>query len=210
MSSTTAAKAKPAFDLEVELVLVDNNAKRNIRVGANITFERLHKIIQAAYNWQQGHLYQFSLFKTGEEGEQPSFEIVTDKEEASNPKKARLVHRAKLADYLNEYKHILYIYDFGDGWVHYIDVVGSIENSEQELPILLGGENDAPPENCGGPEGFADFLKIMNKPRHKEYKETMEIATEQGWERYDYRRVSLRVFLAGNPGRGVYVRNDQL
>ena len=31
---------KPAYDLDVELVLVENNAKRKLRVAANITFER--------------------------------------------------------------------------------------------------------------------------------------------------------------------------
>jgi len=205
--STTEIKTKPAFDLDIELSLIENNAKRKIRVGANITFERLHKVIQAAYNWHESHLYQFLLFKNGDEGEHPSVEIVTNKEEASNPKTAKLVHRAKLCDYLNQYKHILYIYDFGDEWTHYIDVVGSLGDFDGDLPVLLGGENDAPPEDCGGAEGFEDFLKIMSKPRGKEYKEMKEWAASQGWERLDLKRTGLRVFLAGNPGRGVWVKD---
>jgi len=208
MAKSTATKAKPAFDLHIELILVENNAMRKIRVGANITFERLHKIIQAAYNWQEGHMYQFLLFKKGDEGEQPSVEIVTDKEVASNPKIARLVHRAKLIDYLGEHKYILYIYDFGDGWMHYIDVVGSIDNCDDTLPMLLEGENDAPPEDCGGPEGFADFLAIISDPKHEEHKEMKEWATEQGWERFDIKRTALRMYLAGNPGRGVWMKVD--
>lgn len=206
MTDSVATKAKPAFDLEIELVLVENNAKRKIRVGANITFERLHKIIQAAYNWHECHLYQFLLFRNGDEGEQPSVEIVTDKEEASNPKIAKLVHRAKLNDYLNEFKHILYIYDFGDGWTHYIDVIGSTDDCDDNLPLLLYGENDAPPEDCGGPEGFADFLRIIGNPMHKEHNETKGWATGQGWERLDLKQTALRVYLAGNPGRGVWMK----
>ena len=202
----STAKARPAFDLDIELVLVTNNAKRKIRVGANITFERLHKIIQAAFNWHESHLYQFLLFKNGDEGEQPSVEIVTDKQEASNPKTAKLVHRAKLTDYLDEYRHILYIYDFGDEWMHYIDVVSKTDDCADDLPLLLSGENDAPPEDCGGSEGFSDFLKIISKPRHKEHKEMKEWAAEQGWEHFDFRRSALRVYLAGNPGRGVWVK----
>ena len=197
---------KSAFDLNVELSLIEKNAIRKLRVAANITFERLHKIIQAAYNWQQCHLYQFLLFKNGEEGEKPSVEIVTDKEEALNPKTAKLVHRAKLSEYLDEYKHILYIYDFGDEWVHYIDVVGKIDDCRDNLPLLTSGENDSPPEDCGGAEGFADFLKIMSKPKHGEHKEMKEWAAEQGWEPFELRRAALRVWLAGNPGRGVWVK----
>ena len=198
---------KQAFDLDVELALVENNAKRKIRVAANITFERLHKIIQAAYNWKEGHMYQFLLFKNGDEGERPSVEIVTDKSEATNTKTARLVHRAKLSEYLDVYKYILYVYDYGDDWTHYIDVVGKIDECGDNLPVLTSGENDAPPEDCGGAVGFKEFQKIMSKPRHKEHKEMKEWATEQGWEAFDLRRSSLRVWMAGNPGRGVWVKN---
>ena len=201
-------KAKPTFDLNIELALVERTAKRKIRVGANITFERLHKIIQAAYNWHEAHLYQFFLFKEGIECERPSVEIVISKEEASNPKSARLVHRAKLCDYLNEYKHLMYIYDFGDEWMHYIDVVGSADDSDKELPILLDGENDAPPEDCGGAPGFEDFLEAINNPNHSEHEEMLEWSADQGWERFDLSRAGLRVFMAGNPGRHVWVKES--
>ena len=197
-------KPKPSFDLDIELALVEKTAKRKIRVGANITFERLHKIIQAAYNWHESHMYQFLPFEKGEEGEPPSVEIVLDKETASDPKKAKLVHRAKLCDFLDKYKFILYIYDFGDDWFHYIDVTGSSDDCDDTLPLLINGENDAPPEDCGGAEGFADFLKIMDKPSHKEHKEMKGWAAEQGWERFNFERSKLRVYLAGNPGRGVW------
>ena len=90
--ATATEKTKPAFDLDIELALVENNAKRKIRVGANITFKRLHKIIQAAYNWHECHPCQFLPFKNGDEGEKPSVEIVFDKEIATNPKTARLPH----------------------------------------------------------------------------------------------------------------------
>ena len=202
----STAKPKLSFDLDIELALMEKTAKRQICVGANITFERLHKIIQAAYCWQECHMYQFLLFKEGKEGEQPSVEIVTDKETAMNPKAAKLVHRAKLVDYMSEYKHILYIYDFGDDWMHYIDVVGSSDDCSDSLPLFLGGENDAPPEGCGGPPGFADFEEIMKKPRHKEHKEMKSWAKEQGWELFGFDETKLRVWLAGNPGKHVWVK----
>ena len=203
----TNTKLKPSFDLNIELALVDKTAKRQIRVGANITFERLHKIIQAAYCWKESHMYQFLLFKEGKEGEQPSVEIVMDKESAMNPKTAKLVHRAKLTDYLHEHKHLLYIYDFGDDWMHYIDVIGSADDNEDDfIPLLISGENDAPPEDCGGPPGFADFLEIINAPRHKEKKEMKAWAKDQGWEPYNFDETKLRVYLAGNPGKHVWVK----
>jgi len=97
------------------------------------------------------------------------------------------------ATILQKYKFILYIYDFGDDWLNYIDVVGKVDDSKEKLPILLEGENDAPPEDCGGVEGFADFLEIMSKPRHKKHKHMKERASGTGWKRFDLEQVKLRV-----------------
>ena len=202
------SKPRPAFDLHVELVLEDRNAVRKIRVGANITFERLHRIIQAAYQWQDSHLYEFRLYKEGVLGEDVSVDIVMEKDPDLDRKKPRLARRAKLCDYLHEHRHMLYLYDFGDYWEHCIDVVGSSDDYEGELPELLAGENDAPPEDVGGTTGFARFLEIMGQPEHEEHEDMKGWAESLGWERFNFARASLRVYLAGNPGRGVWVKED--
>lgn len=38
----------------------------------------------------------------------------------------------------------------------------------------LDGARACPPEDCGGPPGYADRLEIIKDPRHDEYESTLE------------------------------------
>ncbi len=46
-----------------------------------------------------------------------------------------------------------------------------------DLPIharCLAGENACPPEDVGGPPGYAEFLRVIANPRHKRRKAMLE------------------------------------
>ena len=58
-----------------------------------------------------------------------------------------------------------YLYDFGDGWEHEIEVIGA----GADRPGVVDGEGACPPENVGGPPGYADFLKVMADPGDPEH-----------------------------------------
>lgn len=49
----------------------------------------------------------------------------------------------------------------------------------------------------------------MSKRKGEEYKEMKQWASSQGWERLDLRRSGLRTYLAGNPGRSVYMHESE-
>jgi hypothetical protein len=59
-----------------------------------------------------------------------------------------------------------YVYDFGDNWEHRI-IVKQTGNTETgaKYPLFLGGERRCPPEDCGGPPGYFDFIENI---AHKE------------------------------------------
>jgi hypothetical protein len=40
---------------------------------------------------------------------------------------------------------------------------------------LIEGAGACPPEDCGGPVGYADLLSILNNPRHRERAELIEM-----------------------------------
>jgi hypothetical protein len=43
-----------------------------------------------------------------------------------------------------------------------------------KYPACLAGERQCPPEDCGGPRGYADFLKAINDPKHPEHERMLE------------------------------------
>ena len=187
-----------AFDLNVRFDLDGRDALRRLRVPANLSFERLHKLLQTAFGWKNCHLYSFGLFKewSGNYYARPDVELVVESDQydayEANPD-AKPVAGVKLSDYVPEYTKILYAYDFGDDWHHYIDVERGIDDCEEELPVLLSGEGDAPPEDVGGIGGFAQFLGIIADPAHEDYEHMTQWAKSQGWGPFDFETVAERV-----------------
>jgi len=43
-----------------------------------------------------------------------------------------------------------------------------------KYPICLGGERACPPEDCGGPWGYSDFLETLMNPDHKSHDKMLE------------------------------------
>ena len=41
-------------------------------------------------------------------------------------------------------------------------------------PVCLEGERACPPENCGGPWGYPDFLEAIKNPEHEEHDDLLE------------------------------------
>jgi len=184
-----------AFDLNARLMLGGHDAQRNLRVSANISFEHLHKILQRAFCWQNYHLCSFGLLKEWNENPfgYPDVKLVQDEEDLEDYPDARLMSEVKLSDYIPEYTKIVYIYDFGDGWIHHIELRDTIEGCEESVPLLISGEGDAPPEDSGGPGGFANFLDIISDPKHEDCHSMTEWAKEQRWQRFDYETVVKQV-----------------
>jgi len=98
-----------------------------------------------------------------------------------------------LTDYMFKYQKILYIYDYGDGWLHQIEVENFIPEYYEALPILLSGEGDSPPEDIGGAGGFAEFLEIINNPKHEEYENMKNWVKDQEWEPFCFEKTARMV-----------------
>lgn len=54
---------------------------------------------------------------------------------------------------------IFYEYDFGDCWTHAVSLVLAQREAEIKYPRCTKGSRSGPPEDVGGPLGYADFLK---------------------------------------------------
>jgi hypothetical protein len=49
----------------------------------------------------------------------------------------------------------VYLYDFGDGWEHKVELEKILpREAGVRYPICLGGERVCPPEDCGGIPGL--------------------------------------------------------
>ncbi len=147
------------FIIEVKLCDVkDPLIWRKLAVPAKLAFHELHLMIQAAMGWRNSHLYSFK-----ESSQSRYFHIVSPFAEEQGIDAARAQAHDILLDYLNQFvmegeyrDKMLYLYDYGDSWLHEIDVVG-FDRSNKSAVELLDGTGACPPEDCGGISGFTDI-----------------------------------------------------
>jgi hypothetical protein len=66
----------------------------------------------------------------------------------------------------------IYEYDFGDGWRHEVLFEGfPPSDPKTKYPLCVEGERACPPEDCGGPPGYADYLAAIADPQHGQYED---------------------------------------
>ena len=83
----------------------------------------------------------------------------------------------KLIDVLEDSgtKTLRYLYDYGDGWEHTIKVERMIPaDTNIAYPRLIEASGRCPPEDVGGPWGYAEMLEALADPNHERHAEIRE------------------------------------
>lgn len=144
---------------------------RRIIVKDNITFHKLHEILQVVMGWANYHLYDFVI------NEQRFTLLDHDWNDKMIDSRKIKVHMLKLK------QKFQYTYDFGDCWEHQI-ILEKILPSEEVFmnPFCIAGALSYPPEDCGSIFGYYRLLAIQKNKKHPEYKELIK-----GWlgEKFD-------------------------
>ena len=140
--------------LRIEIKYIEPLIWRRVAVRTSMNLKALHTVIQATMGWLDCHLWEFT-FGDSRYG-------IPDRDRADVKSGATTRLATVLSSGTTDF---LYVYDFGDNWEHRIVVENiSIAEADKEYPQLLGGERRCPPEDCGGPPGYFEFIEnIFNK-----------------------------------------------
>ena len=118
---------------------------RRFKVPAGISFHTLHDIVQVVMGWENYHLYRFDVGWKGFTTEP----MAGDEHESDEPIDA----------YLAEVGYqLFYEYDFGDRWEHVLTLEKFLVR-EVTVPRCMAGNRACPPEDCGGPWVYDEFLQ---------------------------------------------------
>jgi hypothetical protein len=136
---------------------------RRLRVRADTPLDRLHDAIVAAFGW---HGYHMHVFRSGaDEFGMPDPELGFIDE--------RRVSLGELIGGVGD--RLLYTYDFGDDWEHEIVVEELLDTDpETHYPVLVAAKGACPPEDCGGPWGYAELKEILADPTHDQHRDMLE------------------------------------
>ena len=169
-------KPAPIYQLKISLAFSDPLVWRRIRVQGDIHLTRLHEILQLSMGWSDLHAHRFLIGKV--------FYAPSQDGDCWPETGERSESEYRLDALESDMKWCFtYIYDFGDGWEHEIELEESLPaGTGKNHPILLAGERACPPENVGGIPGYEEFLTIINDPQHAHHK---RIAKWYGADRFD-------------------------
>ena len=157
------------FQFRIRLENIEPTIWRRIQVQ-DCTLDELHEHIQGSMGWENYHLHQFTIngVEFGPVDPHampfgPEFEDET---------------AVLLSDVLPRTDSPVsfgYSYDFGDGWQHEVIFEGNPQTAKkQKYPICLEGERACPPEDVGGPWGFAEYLEALADPTNEQHADMLE------------------------------------
>ncbi len=152
--------------LSIDLLDVVPKVYRRIAVPFDIRLDRLHLVIQEAMPWTNTHLYELKIGGGGWGEPDPDYHF-------DGPMDAK---KETLARALTEAgrRRFNYIYDFGDGWDHKIKLERTVPAIDGLPRIqLIQAFGRCPPEDSGGPWGYANKLRVLNDPNDDDYDDTV-------------------------------------
>ena len=179
------------YQIKVYLRHSDPLIWRRILVPASISLAQLHIVLQAVMGWENYHLHVFKI--NGQEFGYPQDDEFGGRGTLDE-------HDYTLAQAgLQVGTQFEYIYDFGDGWVHDLDVEAiHLEDDQKPLPRCTGGEQAAPPEDVGGIDGYYRYLKALNERRHPQHKEWLAWRGPFDPRKFDLHSVNARLYWLSN------------
>lgn len=161
------------YQLKVSLKDAKLPIWRRLLVEPGMSLADLHKVIQTSMGWSNSHLHQFEWNRTYYAA--PSMWDEGDTEDASEVALNELLTREK--------QKMEYLYDFGDSWQHEVLLETKLpKEAGQVYPVCVVAKGACPPEDCGGVWGYAELLKILADPKHKQHEEMLEWLGVEEWD----------------------------
>ncbi len=154
---------------DVHILDIEPEISRVLELPITLNLAELHEVLQAAFGWTDSHLHQFNI--GGLIYGAPEFD-----EDGLFYNKTFEATQVRLIDF--NFPHdrdktlgILYEYDFGDSWNHFLRLESVPREEGVKYPRCISGKRSGPPEDVGGTSGYADFLDAWLDPEHDEHKD---------------------------------------
>ena len=155
-------KGTPIYQTKVTLKYTNPPIWRRILVPEDTTLLKLHDILQIVMGWQDYHLHMFT-FGDQNYGD-PAMDEFGDLELLPE-------QDYTLGELIRgEGQQFIYEYDFGDGWLHLLEVEEiAPHRGGKRYPTCVTGRRATPPEDVGGVGGYENFLEAIRDPDHPEH-----------------------------------------
>lgn len=160
------------LEVRVDLVHSEPAIWRQLEMSGSLALNQIHQVLQAAFGWEDVHLHRFTpedpfaplrpvdgeypealQWLPGRECEEPG-----DRAEEDCTLEQLFALGAGAA---------FYEYDFGDSWLHRLELVSHRPEDADSPPArLIGGARRGPLEDSGGLPGYEEIMDALADPAH--------------------------------------------
>ena len=133
---------------------------RRLVLPGEFSFNDFHNAIQSAFGWWNEHLYQFQRQPYDRGWCIKRLDLDNDGWDEGID-----VFKTNVVKFIQEKKleKFVYVYDFGDDWIHDITIEKVDPLAILLHPVCLAGKGACPPEDCGGLWGYEEMKNGMSK-----------------------------------------------
>ena len=181
--------------LDVELKLLgDKKVKRSFLVPLAMNFRSLNRILHIGFGWTGAHPHQFTC-NNGKQIIDEGLLAFVCRQSLDHDQREELYDAcsALLSDYIPPAKRFDYEYDFGDRWKHVIRVGKTRIVKGGPYAECTAGQGTTPPEDSGGPIGYAYKCEILSDPTHKGYEDTLQWQYDEVESIFDLEFINARL-----------------
>lgn len=156
---------------------IDPEIWRTIDIDERLTLGQLHTVLQIAFGWQDAHLHRFTdddpwvvsngIPRIGRPSRAwvDSFSLAESDIDGEEDETGTTIGEAFQLD-----GPLWYAYDFGDDWVHRIELIERGDAHVDVPPVqLIAGEGRAPYEDSGGVGGYREVVAAFTNRSHPDH-----------------------------------------
>ena len=171
-SPSNIVHLRQSYQIKVALSHIKPPVWRRLIVDSRISLDALHDALQISMGWTNSHMHQFIDRAGVIYGQSYDDEFMPSLGSKTIEESAVLLNEVLKT----EKDWIKYEYDFGDGWEHKITLEKILPHKKNQFPVAcIKGKRACPPEDCGGPWGYAHMLEQLAAPEDdEEYAELLE------------------------------------
>ena len=175
----------PMVTLDVRLHL-HSPCYRRIRVPLRQSLSDFHQTLQILFGWKDYHLHSFELEPDLPlDITMPEYASLASMDDWGMWDTEPMERWILLSEVLEHHPHFWYIYDMGDRWEHEITLVSQENMTAFSGPQCILALGDAPPEDVGGADGFAELQELLQHPEDPEYLAAKQWLEGTGWKPLD-------------------------
>ena len=157
---------------------------RIIQVPKDITFRKLHEVIQVVCGFENYHMYQFIDIDENL--------YIIDENDESIEDKTMIAQKTRINKHFTKNPYILYEYDFGDEWYMTIELSKTVPDTSKAQIMSYEGEYN-PAEDIGGPFEFMELLELKQDGYDEDDLDEEELEVLEEIKKIDIKKIQKKL-----------------